>query len=261
MKGRFAVAMVLVCLGLAAACADGGDEEVRTEASETAIAASEGGLEEARAVAEQALLRLEDFPTGWVERPAEQDEEDFQPDLPRECQWFIQQEELPGTVVKVDSPEFHGPDHEEVESAVTVFVDVTAARQAFADVQDFIEGCRQPLRQAFTEYLQEKAREEVEDLVFEVTELTDFNIDKLSFPAHGDESMAFQVGFEVHVRPLSVDYYFDMFGIRVDRIVGVLTFGDSFVRPLSLERPDTNEEERLAGIIEERLHTAVAELE
>lgn len=254
MKPGFMVAVVLVCLAFVVACADGGDEEPPTGAEETTAAASEAELEEARAMAEQALLRLEDFPTGWVERPAEEDA-GFEPNLSPECQSFIEQENLPGTLVEVDSAEFHGPDDEEAESDVTVFVDVAAARQAFADVQDFIDRCREPLRDAVNDYFQEQIQEEGEDLPFEDVELRDFNIDRLSFPAYGDQSMALRMSFTVDAGFLSLDFYIDIFGIRVDRIVGGLTFSHSF------ERPDTNEEERLAAIIEERLHTAVTQLE
>lgn len=256
MKPGLAVAVVLVCLAIVVACADAGDQEPPAEAEQTATPTSEAEPEQARAVAEQALLRLEDFPTGWVERPAEEDEENgFEPDLPPECQSFVERENLPGTLVEVDSDEFHGPDDEEVESGVTIFVDVAAARQAFAEVGDFIEQCREPMRQAVTEYLQEVIQEEGEDLPFEDIELTDFNIDRLSFPAYGDESMALRMSFTIDAGFLSLDFHLDIFGMRVDRIIGSMTFSDSF------ERPDTNEEERLATIIEGRLHTAVAQLE
>jgi len=262
MKPGFVVAIVVVCLAVGVACADGDNGKPPTEVEQTATvtaapAAHETPVgmaeEEARALAEQALLRLEDFPTGWVERPAEEDEEDFQPDLPPECAWFIEQEEAPGTLVEVESREFHGSDDEEVQSNVTIFEDVAAASQTFADVSDFIERCRQPLREAVTQYFQEKIREEGEDLPFEDIKLTDFNVDRLSFPAYGDESMALRMSVELDAGFLSLDFYGDIFGIRVDRIVGGMMFGDFF------ERPDTNEEERLAGIIEERLHTVVAQ--
>jgi hypothetical protein len=253
MKPRFAFGLAVVCAAVVVACGDGGDERPPTGAQQTATRTSGAELEEARAAAEEALLRLEDFPTGWVERPAEEDEEDFEADLPPECQWFIEQEELPGTVVEVESREFHGPDDEEVESSVTIFEDVAAASQTFADVSDFIERCRQPLREAVAQYFQDKIREEGEELPFEDIELSDFNMDRLSFPAYGDEGMALRMSFTIDTDFLSADFYMDIFGIRVDRIVGGMSFGQSF------EIPDTNEEERLAGIIEERLHTVVAQ--
>jgi len=256
MKPGFVLAVVLVCSTVVVACADGGNEEPPSQAEQTPTATSNADLEEARAVAEQALLRLEDFPTGWVERPAEEeDDEDFELDLPPECQSFIERENLPGTLVEVDSAEFHGPDDEEVESGVTIFVDIAAARQAFAEVGDFIERCRQPLREAVTEYFEEKIREEGEDLPFEDIELADFNMDRLSFPAYGDESMALRMSFTIDAGFLSFDFYFDIFGMRVDRIIGSMSFAGV------LETPDAREEERLAGIIEERLETAAAQLQ
>lgn len=68
----------IATLILAAACGggDGGPPPVDDETAATVTQPSDLGFseEEAREAAEQALLRLEDFPTGWIERPAEEEE-------------------------------------------------------------------------------------------------------------------------------------------------------------------------------------------
>lgn len=261
---RIALLVSLVgVLALGGACAgtDGeepgpGDEATPGPTRTADIGVGEAALSEeaAGAIAETALLRLEDFPTGWTERPAEEDD-GLEVDLPPECQSFIEQETRPGTLVKVASPEFHGPDDEEVESEATVYVDVGSAQAVFADVSDFIERCRVPLREAFTEALGGLVEEEAEDSLFEDIEITDFNIDRLSFPSYGDQSASFRISVEFQLEGLSFDVYMDVFGIRVDRMTGSMSFLEV------LERPDTDQEERLLGIIEQRLATAAAQLD
>lgn len=153
-------------------------------------------------------------------------------------------------MVKIDSPEFHGPEDEEVESGVTVYVDEAAARQAFVEVADFLEECRQPIREALTRFIEESEDAPFEDFEAEV------NIDRLSFPSYGDENISLRISATVEAAdfPFDLDLYLDILAVRLDGIVGGMTFVDI------LDRPDTTEEERLLGIIEERLRAASAQL-
>ena len=80
-------------------------------------------------------------------------------------------------------------------------------------------------------------------------------MDLLSFPPYGDESFSIRMSFTVNVGAQSLDFYLDTFAWRVDRIEGDMSFSTRF------EIPDTDEEQRLAQIIEERLKDAVKDLD
>src|SRR4030042_5150549 len=154
---------LLLSLALAAGCASDSKDQPppesdgvapATSSADSAQPVSDISEEEAREVAEKVLLQLKDFPVGWSQLPPE-DEEDTPLDVPPECQAFVGEEEWPGTLLEVESPEFEGPDDEAVNSGVVVYADAEAARQAFADARGASDPCKEPLLQAFTEYLQQ----------------------------------------------------------------------------------------------------------
>lgn len=238
-----ALPAIAIALTLAAC---GGGEADDARPTSTFVAGLGFTQVEASAAAEQALLRLEDFPTGWTERPVE-DDEDSGPDLPPECQ----EPEYAGKVGDADSQEFLGPDEEEVEHGVTVYVDEAAARQAVAVGVEYLEECREPLADAMKTLIEDSDDAPVDDFAVEV------NIDRLSFPSYGDESVAWRISVTVTSEelPFDIDFFLDVLGVRVDRIVSGITFVNL------LDRPDTDMEEGLMGIIEGRAGSAAAALE
>jgi len=251
---------LLLSLALATGCAGNSKDQRSPETNGAAPATSSADSpetassiseEEAREVAEEALLQLKDFPTGWSQLPPDEDE-DVQLDLPPECQAFWEQEEWPGTLVDIDSPEFEGPDEEKVQSGVTIYVDAEAARQAWADGKAAIDLCREPVRAALATYLQEGLRAEYPDANIEVVA---FTWDWLPFPPYGDESAAMRMSFTIKVGSQLLVFQSDFIGWRVDRIEASMSF-DTRSDP-----PDPNEEQRLAQIIDERLRDAVKDLD
>ncbi len=236
----------IISAAISSACGGGGDGTSPDQAEDTTAVDHE--LIE---LAEQALLRLDDFPTGWTERPAEE-EDDQELDLPPECRWFTGRESFPGAVAEAESPEFHGPDDEEVQSGVTVFEDTAAASQSFADWADFLEECRDPVREALVESVEESAKDED----FEVGDI-EVNIDRLSFPSLGEEHMSLRVSATVEVQdvPFDLDVYVDYLAIRIDRVAADVSYTDM------LEIPDSAEEERLLRLLEERITGVAAQLD
>ena len=252
---------LLLSLALAAGCASNSEGEPSppgdgaapaTSSADSPQTVSDISEEEAREVAEKVLLRLKDFPVGWSQLPPDEDDEDLQLDLPPECQAFMDQEEWPGTLVNIDSPEFEGPDEEEVDSSVTIYVDAEAAHQAYADGKTAIDLCREPIGAALAQYLQETLRAEYPDANIEVVAST---WEWLSFPPYGDESAALRWSLTMNVGSKSVVLYSDLIDWRVGRIEASMGF-DTRSEP-----PDLAEEQRLAQIMDERLRDAVKDLD
>jgi len=261
------VTLALLCalmlsLALAAGCAGGGEAKPSPETNGAAPPASSADSvetapsiseEEAREVAEKVLLTLRDFPAGWSQEPPD-DEEDAPLDVPPECQAFAGQEDWPGTLLKVESPEFEGPDEVEVNSSVILYADAEAARQAFAGVRDTYDRCREPLLQAFTRYLQQLYQKNAQESG-EIAEVASMAMDWLSFPPYGDESVTARMSITINVGARSLDCYLDMLGWRIGRVEGDMGFSTCF------DTPDTGEEQRLAQIIDERLREAAENLD
>lgn len=244
---RFRTLITGMAIGLAIAACGGssGSDEPGQRPTPTVLSGLPFTQEEAFAAAEQALLRLEDFPTGWTERPAADDDSAL--DLPPECQ----EPDHEGKVAEADSLEFHGPDDEEVDSGVTVYANETAAANAVGGAVTYLEDCRDPLGDAMKRFIEESEDAPVEDFQVEV------NVDRLSFPTFGDESAAWRISVIVTSSelPFDVDFYIDALGVRVGNIVGGITSVDF------LERPDTDMGERLLAIIEGRMRSATTVLD
>ena len=260
---------LLLSLALAAGCASNSEDErspetnggapeangaaPATSSADSAQPVSDISEGEAREVAEKVLLQLKDFPVGWSQEPPE-DEEDTPLDVPPECQAFVGEEEWPGTLLEVESPEFEGPDDEAVNSGVVVYADAEAARQAFADARDAYDRCKEPLLQAFTGYLQQLYQQKAQESG-EAAEVAALTMDWLSFPPYGDESLTARMSITINVGTRSLDCYLDFLGWRVGRIEGDIGFSTCF------EIPNLEEEQRLAQIMDERLRKAAKDLD
>jgi hypothetical protein len=256
--------VLLLSLAVAAACASDSKDQPppesdgvapATSSADSAQPVSDISEEEAREVAEKVLLTLRDFPEGWSQLPPDDDDDDPQLDLPPECQVFMDQEEWPGTLVDIDSPEFEGPDEEEVDSSATIYVDVEAAHQSYVDGKASIDLCREPFLAAFKKALQEEVQKTAQERGVENVEIVAVSWDWLPSPPYGDESAAMRMSYTMNVGTQPFVWYADMFTWRVGRIEGGLSFSTTN------QIPDQNEEQRLAQIIDERLRKAAKDLD
>jgi hypothetical protein len=256
--------VLLLSLALAAGCAtnskgqpssDTDGAAPATSSADSPETASTISEEEAREVAEKVLLTLRDFPAGWSQLPPDEDDEDPELDLPEECRAIYEQDIPPGALVDIDSPEFEGPDEEEVDSGATVYVDAEAAHQTYVDGRDWFDRCREPLVEAFRKYLQQVALETAQERGVENVEIVAVSWDWLPSPPYGDESVAMRMSYTLNVGAQSFVWYSDMFGWRVGRVEGGMSF------TTKNEIPEPNEEERLMQIIDERLRKAAKDLD
>ena len=236
-------AALLVIASVSSACLFSGDDKGK-----------EVSPEEAQEIAQRALIVLEDLPSGWVETRAEEEDDSPELDLPPDCQSFVEQGNAPGSLASADSPDFRGPEDQEVSSGAEVFEDEGAARQAFEDIRDFLERCRQPLRDAFTKLMEESIREEIGDQPLPDLEV-EFNLDPISFPSYGHETIAMRMTFAVTSEFGSFRFFLDILGMRSDRMTGGVTY-QTFE-----EAPDADDEEHLMEAVEGRLEAAGEALE
>ena len=119
-----ATTIAALAIAVAVACGGGGDFGGGDTQEPTATLTSIVGFtqDELTSIAEQALLRLDDFPTGWVARPTDDDEESGA-ERPPECDVT----QFPGLAAGADSDEFDGDRDEQVENNTAIYVDAAAA--------------------------------------------------------------------------------------------------------------------------------------
>jgi hypothetical protein len=253
--------VLLLSLALAAGCASDSENQPSSEANGAAPPASSADSaktvssvaeEEAREVAEKVILTLRDFPAGWSQLPPDKDE-DPPLELPEECRTIFDEALEPGAVLDIDSPEFEGPDKEKVDSSVTIYVDAVAAHQSYLEAQLTIDACREPLAAASAKYLQDLLRaDRPPETIIEVPLST---WDWLPFPPYGEEGLSMRWSVTLVIGDQSLSFYTDMFGWRVGRVEGDMTFYTES------QLPDPEEEQRLAQIIDERLRDAADDLD
>jgi hypothetical protein len=252
--------VLLFALALATGCTGDSDNGSLSESGEAATSApsaaspqptSDISEDEARSAAEKVLLTLQDFPAGWSQEPPDEDEEPPL-DVPPECKAFAGEEDWPGTVVKVESPEFDGPDDEDVNSSAIVYADGEAARLAFAGVRDACGRCRGPFLQALPTYLEQQYQKNAPGVTAEITATA---MDWLPFPTYGDEGLSVRMSVTIDLGTRSIDCYLDELGWRVGRVEGDISFSTCS------DTPGAEEEQRLAKIILGRLRIAVEDLD
>jgi len=255
---RFLVfVLATLLIGAATACGDGDGASPRGDG--TAAVASPTAREETTdeedlsPLAERGLLRLDDFPAGWTAAPPDE-EPDLDLDVPPECEGYLTQEDPPGTLVSVDSQEFSGPDGEQVESDVAIMEDVQAAEGALEQLQDFLDTCREPFQEAFRQALDQIARESPDNAGIENISVTNVDVQRISFPPHGDEQVALRMTATLELEGLAFRLVTDVIFFRVSQASAGLTY---FV----VGEPDRAHEEQLATVIEQRISMVAGELE
>ena len=220
-SGRITVrrALLVVALVLLGACSDSDDSDDDAGREETTTTDSEGntGDPEHQAIADAAVLTLDDMPTGWEAAPPEDEEqqeaeEDDADQAMADC-LDIDVSELQGDSPTADS-RFVNSDDEQVSSEVTVAASET-------EVQAGIDRIRDEAGQScFLEVIQYIAQDSfASDGDIEVGEAT-FN--ELSFEDLGDDSIAFRLTVPISSQGIDVDLYVDYVLVRKGR-AGVQT--------------------------------------
>lgn len=234
MRAQRAVACMAVVIALAGAC--GGDDDGDSTSGSPEPTSGQSADDDPRTeserqadqdAAEAMLLTLDDFPSGWQEEPAddeeasEEEDEAIQADL-AEC-LGIDPEDFDPDNPSATSPTFTSPDEKEVSVDVAFAPSAEAAAVAFETLSDdATPGC---YGDALQSWLEGAAFEEG---LPEGVEVGDVTASPLSFAALGDESSAFRVTLPVSAEGVTVDLYLDIVFARVGRIGIEGTFDSQF---------------------------------
>jgi hypothetical protein len=188
---------------------------------------------EAKALSASMNLRLTDFPAGWRAEPP--DDEDSG------CAGIDKLSEKYDLLAHQDSKDFADADTATASSTAGLFNDESTAREGL----NYFEGAVQSdeFRKCLEDGFREAAGEEVA--------LGDVSVGQVSFPRFGDRSSAWEIVLPVEAQGLSATAYVDAVFIVHENALATLVFSDVF-SPF-----DEGERERLAGLVENRMQTAV----
>lgn len=227
--------MVIVAALVTAGCG-GDDDSSKTSSPNPTEAASP----EEQAVVDAALLELSDFPSGWSQRTAEDEEDPREEDRQRaiaECMG-VDFERLYGEDVSADSPTFVSPGDEEISSSAGIEDTEEDARFVVETLAtDKALTCIAEQLQAFME---ERSRGED-------AEIGTVAVDRMSFTQLGDRTDAYRITVPIKAEGLEVDAYFDIASVRVGR-AGATVQAFSVITPF-----DTAQLEELTATVVDRL--------
>lgn len=229
------LAVVIVGALVTAGCG-GDDEPSETSAPNPTEAASP----EEQAVVDGALLELSDFPSGWSQRTAEDEEDPREEDGQREIAKCIgvDFERLYGEDVNADSPTFVSPGDEEVSSSAVIeeteedarfVVETLATDKALTCVAEQLQ-----------DYMEERTRGED-------AEIGTVAVDRMSFTQLGDRTDAYRITVPISMEGLETDAYFDIATVLVGR-AGATVQAFSVITPF-----DTAQLEELTTVVVDRL--------
>jgi len=162
---------------------------------------------QAQELARPGLLRLDDFPAGWMATPADEDD-----DNDNECY-----SDAMKPLGSVDSESFSSDSNAQASNSVGVFTDEDGAAAALAVVRDSeVHKC---LRDLIAEGIAKDAAEgdaEVVDMAF----------GPLSVPQYGDDQAALRLEMTVQSGPFTPTLYLDVVFVQVGRAVSAYEFVD-----------------------------------
>lgn len=190
--------------------------------------------------AEDALLTLEDFPSGWT---APADDDDAEDVSEAGCFRDIQPDLSELTVTGHAESGTFDTDNAWVSSTASVYRNEEEAREAFEGGRDTLRNDELPA--CFGDVFAEAMAEEENEVEIEVGEVS---ANEVSVPdVAAERSAALRVEIPLEVDGQVVSAYMEFIGLEEGRTIGSLvTF--SFLTPFPAD-----ETERLAGIMADRL--------
>lgn len=228
----------------------GGGNEPTDSAGMAALTPTPGApstIADPNAVAQTAVLTLADMPSGWTVDAPDDDDSDDDFEFTGECA-VLNEEDFPGELASAESPDFKGPDNQQISSTASVFADEAAAQEALDTFDSVFSKCGDQFVAAFTEGL----RGEGEDRGLDTTDV-DVSLQKLSFAQLGDATIAHRLTGSMTMEGVPLEFTLDFVVVRAGRMAGAVTYMDFF-------GVNSVEEEALAGIAAGKLAEANASL-
>jgi hypothetical protein len=179
-----------------------------TPSATSADAAPAADKDADQAIVDAALLKLDDFPSGWTGHPA--DDEDDDPEA-WSCPGL---DDLDGkTTAKGSSPDFENDSNEQVTESIAVFPDENLPHQFLSALGN----------QDFLDCMEDKVLDEIEsDASEEDVTLGDVKLSQLRVNDRGDESAAIRVAIPMEIQGITLDAAVDVIAVRVGRSVLML---------------------------------------
>lgn len=250
-SGRLYRWIPVLFMVVVASCGDDDDAQP-SNTTESEPRATSSGSEASRAedlaIAESAVLMIEDFPPGWEEGPVEppSDNPEVEAGI-AEC-LGVPVDELYPDNPQATSPTFTSPQDEEVSSWVTVTPSPEDAQQALERLSgDAVPGC---YAQAAEGLVMQSMLSS--DDVLEGLNIGDVTFNRLSTDRIGDESIAFRTTIPFEYQGFESQAELDIVLARVGRVGINMSFqsaGTSF---------DSEEARQLTEAVVARVETADA---
>lgn len=225
---RFLASFAAIAI-LLAGCGDGGDggggdatgadgaEQADQSPAEASDAAEVDPADQA--IAEDALLTLQDFPAGWEAAPSDDDDDREGREEIAACVGVEYEELYGGTTAEASSPDFTSEHDEQVSVAVKVDPDESSMAHAFEI------GARPEFRECMAENIAKAVDESLAESG-EDAEIGDISINQMSFGSYGDETLAFRMTIPMTAQGFNIDVITEIAIVRIGRAqVNLTSFG------------------------------------
>lgn len=188
---------------------EGSSSEPATETASPAPTEPAVDVEADKAVAEAALLTLQDFPAGWEAAPPDEGDEDdrsSREDI-ADCVGVDYDQLYDEENVEANSPTFTAENDNEVEHKVSLA----------ADEADMVEVFEIAGSAKFLECAGQSVKDAIADAAEDGVSFGDVTVNQLSVGSFGDETLAYRVTVPVEAEGLSFDLKLETAIVRVGR--------------------------------------------
>jgi hypothetical protein len=216
---RRLVLLLLPALLVLGAC--GSDDSGGGAGATTTSAATDdagAGEKDDQALADDVVLKLADFPSGWTEDEATPEDEDSANDPIDKCFGGEGKTLDENTSAEADSPDFSRGETTTVSSFSAVMKEEKDAEAAM----DILASAK--LKDCFNQALEEEIKASAgEDEGFTLGDVT---LKNASFAKVGEETTALQFVIPISAPGVEVSFYADLVFFRQDRVIGGLFLGN-----------------------------------
>jgi hypothetical protein len=214
------------CALITAACASNTSTTTSSSAaSSTSSSTVSQDVAADKALAQAALLKLSDFPTGWTSLPSTSNQ--GSPAVEKQlisCLHVSPQFLDSNNPTNVDSPDFSDPNNNTASNSVTYGASASTVHSQFAVLTStaFAPCVQQAVKTEIAYALQHPSNPS--DTVPSGLTFGSPTVAQMSFPTLGDQTVAYRVTVPIMYQGLSPDAYFDFVAIQKGRAVAVMTF-------------------------------------
>jgi hypothetical protein len=177
-----------------------------------------------KANAQAAIWQLTDFPTGWTAKPQTQDSSDKKFDAMLANCLGTSVSFFQGTSARAESPEFDDTNNNSAYEDVDYLPSVSALNNQFAIVKtDKFPTCFSSTFNSFVKYEAAHPSNPSDTLPPHVT-FGQASVAPMSFPALGDDSIAYRATLPLTYQGFNIDFYADLIAVQKGRAVASMTF-------------------------------------